>query len=328
MHAIPNVPFGKVTNRHVVRLFFPRMYDRQETNAVPSTDLASIYDRALRPIMLNLMPNQAGHWPVTYDAAVALYRDRHGHIRPGSLDVPSHLLPDLARDFLNRISALQPYFRDAYFGHELRGWKGATVHDPADEDDRQEGLADLTNLLDMDLINRQLWNVDVALEFGVPRHIVTWRADAHERIIRWILPDIQNIDRVTSSKRFYHDKAMHLQDIAGFRWAPSQQQGHGVRYIQAYTTEKAVSYQHHDGLFSPHSPEELLYKPRHRKLLQALDKQSEILQACAGGTASEQQDGCARLEIRVPLSRAEDVLLDPLQIVEATVVKIPSREWW
>ena len=328
MHAIPNVPFGKVTNRHVVRLFFPRMYDRQETNAVPSTDLASIYDRALRPIMLNLMPNQAGHWPVTYDAAVALYRDRHGHIRPGSLDVPSHLLPDLARDFLNRISALQPYFRDAYFGHELRGWKGATVHDPADEDDRQEGLADLTNLLDMDLINRQLWNVDVALEFGVPRHIVTWRADAHERIIRWILPDIQNIDRVTSSKRFYHDKAMHLQDIAGFRWAPSQQQGHGVRYIQAYTTEKAVSYQHHDGLFSPHSPEEPLYKPRHRKLLQALDKQSEILQACAGGTASEQQDGCARLEIRVPLSRAEDVLLDPLQIVEATIVKIPSREWW
>ena len=144
-----------------------------------------------------------------------------GHIHLGSLNVPSHLLPDLARDFLNQISALQPYFHDTYFGHELRSWKGATVDDLVDEDDRQKGLADLTNLLDMDLTNQQLWNVDVALEFSVPHHIITWHADTHERIIHWILPDIQNIDCVTSCKWFYHNKAMHLQDIVSFYWAPS-----------------------------------------------------------------------------------------------------------
>lgn len=221
MHTIPNIPFGKVTTRHVVRVFFPRMYGKYEGAAVPSSNLKSIYNRALRPIMLQLMPNHATHWPVKYEAAMALYRDDRGQIHPGSLDVPSHLLPQLAEEYLQRIANIHTSFHDAYFGHELCGWKAATAHDADNEDDRNLGLEDLTHGLDLDQINDHQWKVDVALEFGVPGHIITWCADTHATIIQWILPNLQNVDRIKNSKHFYHDKVTHLQDIAGFRWTPS-----------------------------------------------------------------------------------------------------------
>ena len=36
--------------------------------------------------------------------------------------------------------------------HELRGWKGATIHDPSSEPDKVAALEDLTRSLDLDAI--------------------------------------------------------------------------------------------------------------------------------------------------------------------------------
>lgn len=80
------------------------------------------------------MPNQATHWPPSYHVALQTGRDHAGRLHLGSLDIPAYLLDDFARLYLHRVQELQPYFRKAYYGHELRGWQAATVHNLGDQE--------------------------------------------------------------------------------------------------------------------------------------------------------------------------------------------------
>ena len=341
MHKIPNLPLGKVANRSIVRIFFPRMYHRFDSSKIPSPDIELIYNASLRPIIQELMPNQATHWPYSYQVAMETSRDTSGRLHLGSLDIPAHLLPDFASQFLRSVQELRPYFRDAYFGHELRGWKGATFHNlsnyniPPQNDlhERVSALDDLTRVLDMPAINPDQWLIDIGLEFGAPHHVVTWRSLGHSALLRHLCPNIRNLDRVLErSKTFYIDHQMHLKDFAGFRWTPGQN-APPIHYMQAYTTEKSVSYQLHEGLFRQRKPLELLSDRPCGRLLHDLEKQSKILFSCTGDNPNHHQtgpqEGCARLEVRVRLSDANDILTDfPRDLINRTMVQVSARYWW
>lgn len=344
MHKIPNLPLGKVANRSIVRVFFPRMFNRFDSNKIPSPDIELIYNRCLRPIVQHLMPNQATHWPASYEIALQTGRDHTGRLHLGSLDLPTHILPDFAHQYLDLIQQLRPYFQDAYFAHELRGWKAATVHNIQDvsqprvddalaSHERVHALDDLTRILDMPSIRPHQWLIDVGLEFGVPGKVVTWRSTGHNALLQYLLPDIPNIARATKrSKMFYVDPQMLLKDVSGFRWTPGQNSDH-ITYIQAYTTEKSVSYQLHDSIFRPRRPLELLTKSNCEKLLRDLDEQSRILYTCSGDETADlestRQEGCARLEVRVPLSDANNILTQfPPDLISTTMIQIPAKHWW
>ena len=343
MHSIPNLALGKVANRSAIRVFFPRMYRAFDTRKIPSQDLEAIYDRCLHPIITRMMPLLATHWPPTYQVALEQSRDRAGQLHLGSLDIPAHLLPDFARSYLDAVQNLRPYFRDAYFGHELRGWKAATAHNIGPDSDeenvdannaatyeRVQALNDLLNVLDMPSINQEQWLVDIGVEFGAAGQIVTWRTSGHEALIRYLLPGLENAGRVMArSKRYYVDNQMHLKDIAGFRWTPGSHSD-TVHYVQAYTTEKAISYQLHQGIFALRKPTELLNERPRRKLLDDLNRQSDIFHTCTGDNEQPRaQEGCARLEVRVPLSHIGQILTNfPRHLLNATMVQIPARYWW
>ena len=340
MHKIPNLPLGKVAHRSVVRVFFPRMYRYADTRKVPSADIELIYNQCLRPIVQRLMPNQATHWPATYEIALRTSRDKAGRLHLGTLDIPAHLLSEFTRQYLEHLSQLRPYFQDAYFGHELRGWKAATVHNVGDADEeaggiheRVDALEDLTRILDMDVIRPDQWLVDVGLQFGVSGQVLTWRSIGHNALLRHLFPDIPDIERATKrSKTFYVDPQMQMKDIAGFRWTPSQASD-WIIYLQAYTTEKSVSYQLHDSIFRERKPSELLTRRNREKLLSDLDQQSTILYTCAGNNAtnpnSTRQEGCARLEVRVYLSEANEILTQfPRALINRTMVQISAQLWW
>lgn len=339
MHKIPNFPLGKVANRSCIRVFFPRMYHRFESNRIPTPDIELIYNRCLRPLVQRLMPNQATHWPPTYHVALQTARDHAGRLHFSSLDIPAHILPEFATSYLETIQPLRPYFREAYFGHELRGWKAATVHNLANHDqpdnyyERVNALEDLTRVLHMPSIQHNQWLVDVGLEFGLPGKIVTWRSTSHHALVRHLLPDVPNLERTFDrSKTCFVDNQMHLKDFAGFRWTPSRNI-ETISYVQAYTTEKAVSYQLHDGIFRPRKALELLSKRTCTKLIDDLDQQSGILFTCAGNDEDhpeiQPQEGCARLEVRVPLSHANDIITDfPNDLINQTMVQIPAHHWW
>ncbi|KAF9222838.1 hypothetical protein BS17DRAFT_796310 [Gyrodon lividus] len=288
MHKIPNLPLGKVANRSIVCVFFPRMYGAFNTNKISEVDLQCIYNNCLHPTI-----------------------QRRLHF--GTLDIPSLLLNDFACMYLDGITTLRPYFRDTYFGHKLHGWKAATVHNldldaeneateqaqqnpPAYE--RLHALDDLTRVLDMSCINQEQWFIDIGLKFGIQGKVVTWRKN----------------------------------DVAGFQWHPGKH-SNMINYVQAYTTEKAISYQLHQGIFRLRKTSELLSNRACDRLLVDLDKQSTILFTCTGNANKEgnnpPQDGCARLEVRVPLHEASTILTRfPQRLLNQTMVQIPSRYWW
>ncbi|KAI6116604.1 hypothetical protein EDD17DRAFT_1486750 [Pisolithus thermaeus] len=344
MHKIPNLALGKVANRAVIRVFFPRLYGKFDTPQIPRPDLESIYNSCLRPIVQRLMPNQATHWPPSYNTNMQISRDRAGRFHFGSFDIPAYLLDEFAEMYLHSVQQLRPYFRDAYFGHELRGWKAATVHN-LDEDidggnrhqdnpayERIDALDDLTNVLHMPSINPEQWLVDVGLEFGNQGHVVTWRKNGHAALIRHLLPDHDDpAAAMERSRRYYVDYHMHLKDIAGFRWTPGRHSD-VIKYAQAYTTEKAISYQLHDGIFRPRKPSELLSDRLIERLLSDLDKQAAVIFTCTGNgdmRDNQAQDGCARLEVRVPLNYAQDVLTRmPRRLINDTMVQVPACYWW
>ncbi|KAI6008988.1 hypothetical protein PISMIDRAFT_120059 [Pisolithus microcarpus 441] len=344
MHKIPNLALGKVANRSVIRVFFPRLYHRFDSPQIPQLDLELIYNRCLRPIVQRLMPNQATHWPPSYNTILQTSRDQRGRFHFGSFDIPAYLLPRFSELYLQSVQQLRPYFRDAYFAHELRGWKAATVHNLEEDADggnhhrdnqpyeRVNALDDLTGVLHMPSINPDQWLIDVGLEFGNPGHVVTWRRYGHPAIGRHLLPDHNDpAAAMERSRQYYVDYHMHLKDIAGFRWTPGRHSD-VIKYVQAYTTEKAISYQLHDGIFRPRKPSELLSDRLTERLLDDLDKQAGILFTCTGNGdmwGGEPQDGCARLEVRVPLNHAQDILTQiPRRLINDTMVQIPSRNWW
>jgi hypothetical protein len=72
MHKIPNVPLGKVQQRHVVRIFFPRLYSTAHLDDkvnMSQEDLALIYDCCLRPTLIEAVPEFLDRLPTSYAAA-------------------------------------------------------------------------------------------------------------------------------------------------------------------------------------------------------------------------------------------------------------------
>jgi len=56
----------------------------------------------------------------------------------------------------------------------------------------------------------------------------------------------------------------------------------------------------------------------------------EVFRQCGGDNADDDtQEGCARLEVRVPLRRANQVLLDlPENVVQESCTSFDTVVWW
>jgi hypothetical protein len=170
--------------------------------------------------MLEIVPESRDKWPTTYAAAFAHSRSRNGSLAFSSTDIPWYRLELVATTLLAKLADLGPAFRDAYFGHELRGTKGATIHNGEDEDERRLAMDDLFEHVDVDSLNGEQWHVDVALTISVPDHVVTWRQSSHHELLSHLMPaaSAQQISCLINSKaRFHLDRALQINKFAGFR---------------------------------------------------------------------------------------------------------------
>jgi hypothetical protein len=335
MHKIPNVPLGKVQQRHVVRIFFPRLYNaaRLEDDVfVSQEDLAFIYDRCLRPTLIEVVPEFRDRLPTSYAAAFTHSKTCSGGLAFGSLDIPWDRLERVAEILLAKLGEQKGAFKDAYFVHELRGTKGSTMHDGEDDVERHFALQDMFEHVDVGALDPHDWLVDVALTIGVEGHVVTWRESCHQELLSHLIPvaSLQKISSLTKRKNKFHlDRTLQIKELAGFR-ATTTDLADDVFYAQAYCTEKNVSYQLNPGVFRRIKPEELLEKKKEQKVLADLDSISQVYFECAGEEEGvDGRDGCARLEIRVPLDKAMDALSTlPEELIERAVVAIDRRVWW
>lgn len=293
--------------------------------------LAQLYDECIRPAVMQVMPSRASHWPVDYKSAFQQAKDRRGRLHLGSVPVPATLLVEFCGALRNGLESIED-FKGAFFGHELRGLKGGTAHEEDDEGaNPEEAFNTFFDSVDRTRIDEDNWLVDVGLEIHDPGMVVHWSKSAHSAILRYLLPSLTDdkIDKLQGRTTFHVDHAAHLEDFAGFRCDPglwgSQ---HGVEYINVYPTDKSPTYQLHEGIWRRRSCEDLLPKSLD-KLLDDLVKMSKTYKSCSGSQDNSPQEGCARLEIRVPLALAETALRDvPREHLQKWTYSVPTNLWW
>ena len=301
--------------------------------AIPSQDFQAIYDEFLWPLIQKFLPNMYTHWPASFASVMTLYQDQQGRIHEGSLDIPSELLFHFAPAYLNCLAALRPYFWDAYFVHEFHGWKGTTVHNPLDGDAREAALGKLTDILRMHLVDESQWHIEIRLEFGTPSHVITWSNEGHYTLLSHCLPSTpMHQIRHLINKTADIDHMMHLGDLIGFQvLLGAKERADLVSYVQAYTTEKAVSYQLHNGLFTPIETKSLFSKQNLNNLLKKIERMSAVIFDCTadGQDHNWTHEGATRVETRVRCSKAlTSFTSDPQEIIEDCLVATPVKYWW
>ncbi|KAG2094387.1 uncharacterized protein F5147DRAFT_545259, partial [Suillus discolor] len=171
---------------------------------------------------------------------------------------------------------------------------------------------------------------DVALPIGLPGHVATWRESSYREILNFLAPDAgpDRIDRLMKKKSAFHaDRHLQIKEFAGFRAnTTTVARADGISYIQAYRTEKNVTYSLSPGVFRQRGAKELLEKKTQEKMLLDLNIMSDVFFEFTGDEVVAGRDSCAHLDIRVPLDKALNWLPTlPEDLVQRCVI---NRTTW
>lgn len=219
-----------------------------------------------------------------------------------------------------------PEFEDFFFMHEYRGFKCITPHAGSVGNEVLRAYNEFTEDLDQDAIHEEDWWVDIGIELSVPEKILQWTEAGHRLLVKHLLPHLteQKINAFMKSSGWATDTSALLYELAGFR---SKTGSYGteaqVLYLNVYTTDKEPTYQLHKGQFREHRYLELL-PDSINTLIKDIEGLTYTYAHCR-----EEQEGSARVEIRVSLSAAfERMRIFPKSLAEDTIVAIDSRLWW
>lgn len=267
---------------------------------------------------------------MNYTLAFDQYRDSRGELHFSTLDIA----PALVRPFCDQLLLnMEAYaqFEDAFFFHEWRGLKGATIHDPQDPDACNSALLHITRHIDFHSLHLEDWHVDVGIEISTPGHVLQWLNQAHSDIIAYLLPSAspQHIQRLLNSSNYHNDTAAHMYALAGFRaTVHSLGTDDHVSYINVYTTDKSSTYQLHTGAFKRHFPSNLMPRAINR-LSKDIDLTLNLFHTLAGLDTNDPQPGNIRAEARIQLTHAADYMRSfPVDPLFNSFVCIPALEWW
>ena len=326
----------KFDTRHQGRVFLPGFYCANQSPSLPSDTFPLIYERAVLPAIKACSAELAVPWPVNYELARRRSRDNRGRLSPVSHDIPPTIVQEFATKFITNLESLGPRFAGAFFEIEVKGVKGASLHNPSDPAARTAALARVLDPLSLRGIDDDEletdWFVDVAIEVHEPGHCLMWTTNGHPSIINHSLPSLNEdqAESLTHSSRFKLDPAAHLTTFAGFRLEPGRlgSTDH-VTYLNVYTTDKAATYQLNNGIYRRRTCTDLLPK-NIGKLLEDIDQITDTLSICGGhNDTCETHDGAVRLEARVNIAFAEESLTSmPDSVMESCIIAVPSVLWW
>lgn len=307
------------------------MYSKLPDKKIPPSALKFLFDSGIRRVVEDIMPERLTHWPADYDTAFRAAQDTQGRLHHSSVDISPAHLDEFGRRLLEYL-AEEPDMQDAYFIHELRGYKGGTSHDPNDMDARDEAMDQLMSCLDPDRCDPEEWGVDIALEIHIPGHVTHIAQAAHFRLVKWLLPSLSDdqVQKVLDSDRFLTDHCASLENLAGFRCEVGHKgRGDQISYLNVYCTEKSVIYQLHDnGVFRRRKTTEL-YPNSIGALIKDVDYIGKAFSTARGDGDTSGVPGNARFEIRVPLQTALDRFRSfPAEIAELGLIAIPLQTWW
>jgi hypothetical protein len=94
------------------------MYKKGTSSAIPAELSTLIYESCMWPAVVHINPLDQSRWPLTYLAAMTLYRDKKGHFHFGTIYFPVRMLGDFSTKLLELFHA-HSLLADTFFVHEL-----------------------------------------------------------------------------------------------------------------------------------------------------------------------------------------------------------------
>lgn len=307
---------------------FPGLYIIQQGKEIPPTLLAQAFDRAFVPALLGAFPEASDRIGPSYAATQSRCKDTLGQFHIPICELPGAVLPTFARLLFRFLGELS-WGKSAFFLHELRGTKGRSTHTASVPETITAAHQLYFQNINMDAIeqDRTQWVADIGNEIRVKGQVVLWASNNHGGLIRKALPKLNARLRASlmSAELYQRHPTAGLSDVAGFSLRPGSLGSEDkVAYVQCYTTEKNMVYQLHEGIFDKHRPSELAPGNIDR-LIKNVGEATMMMKRCMDGG----QEGCARMEVRVPVLDCEEYLRGlEHELVQQSVVVVPSELWW
>lgn len=325
-------------DRHHIRVFFPGLKGIQrESSALTAEESAIVYSHGIYPATKQVAPSICHNFPPSYGCEVFRSTLRNGAQIQSTYPLTYNDIHPFSTAFRECMSRL-PWGKDIVYCTEIRGVKNWSEHLLEDSEENEENPQNAENAENAlynlfrtfswggHNVEEGDWYVDVALEILLQDKAVVWRADCYRQIMRELLDfSEEEVNRTTSNKRLFElDLSQHLTQVAGFRARCKQETGtYEVLYIQAYTTDKALTYQPEAGNFG----KTLSAKSAMEGGGEGPSYTTRLLRSYE--EAREKTDVAARLEVRVPLRHAARVLLKfPRELYRHTALVFPRELWW
>ncbi|KAG2028760.1 hypothetical protein BDR03DRAFT_1019377 [Suillus americanus] len=325
-HRVPNICLGIMGVRTKVRLFFPALYDENDTKASVELTLeqkTAIYEDGLLPTLNKHNPETVTNWPTSYTSALNRARKQNNQYQHRTHPFPHMMIANLGYDLPRKLANKHAWARDMLFMVQVQGVKEANQHVPDDEDEAAGALLLMMNDLHPALRREPNCWIDVGLELSEPGFSYQWRTDSHSDIIEHFTclsaaQAARYVDR--PSRQYYRDVSAGLLHVSGFRGTFDLRDEDPV-YIQIYTTDKALIQQ--------------LDRGRHGLTMSG----KQVLDGCPPAymqrlhdlyfDAKEHHNCAARIELRVRINQATTTLTSlPERLIASSILAFDRKDWW
>ncbi|KDR65253.1 hypothetical protein GALMADRAFT_148842 [Galerina marginata CBS 339.88] len=331
LHKVPNLCIGFWgPHNNLIRIYFPMLYVVEKPSALMSQDhQRTFYEKGFRPAIAKLLNIESLEWPATYDDEFWRARGRGGQLSFCTKVIPKESVPllgDAIRDALRDNGV--PWYEGLVFLHQIRGVKHATSH----TDTRTGARAALddfveSNELDYDALRLATTYIDVGLNVvSDDGKCLGWKTTGHFTILEHMLRVSRTVAcRLTkpTSTQYIRDPIMHLNDVSGWRIAPGVQ-GRGpfeCHYFQGYSTGKALTARIENGHHAKYLTCEDVLNGKATTWTRSLYEL--FLNAAKANLAA------ARMEMRVPLKNAKEVLIRvDKELLRSNLVSVSPSTWW
>ncbi|PPR00729.1 hypothetical protein CVT24_000953 [Panaeolus cyanescens] len=324
---IPNIIFATFGERGSVRIHFPALYEVESAGqGVLRNYREQFYDEVIRPAAQAVIPEAILDWPTSYESAEFKDRKATQGFKNSTVLINgtnAGLLAQQMRLVVQQNQDTLSWANRFVWGIEVRGIKDTTFHE-LDDPDLILDEAMETALAGLTTKPGDSWYMDVGLEYVVDGTALLWSTDQHIDILVSSLGiPIEDANRIVCRRgtSYTKDPATHLTTLSGFRTTTGDFGGHmSATYLQAYTTDKAQTYQ----------PNGLTYgkaiTPK-----QAMDGTPPPFCVALQNTyhqAKSNVNVATRLEVRVPLSSAQEALRSPPDSLWQGMVSYSRELWW
>ena len=310
----------------MLRIFFPGLYEKRSQTSNYNTklseeELAEFYNEGIRPAVEFVGKGFVHDWPPSFAAEVFRARGHRAGIVNSTKIMPKDQVYRFGEQLKRFLTRNVSWGKNIIFQSQIRGVKNAYIH-RCTLNSATTTLAQFLDILDT---SHGMWWIDVGLEYWDTERAILWRSDAFHHLVSVALgihPD--TAAKLTASSKMRIDLASHFSALAGFGLKTDNAQGFGpfsIPFIQAYTTDKQVTYHPEGGYYGKFITPKMAMK--------GLPPPFCVNLRTAYEDAKKTVDVAARIEIRIPLKHALDTLLWlPDNILRMSLVSMKRSVWW